>query len=77
MTFMGDLLSGIGEGLGSFLLALVRAFVDSFGYLVYVDPTAEVKEYTTLIGWIMLGLVFTIGFMIFRAIRGVVNRRHA
>lgn len=77
MSFMGDLLSGIGEGLGSFILSLVKAFVDSFAFLVYVDPTAEVKEYTAIISWVAVGIIFGIGFMIFRAIRGVVNKRKA
>lgn len=77
MTLIGDILSSIGTGLGDFLLSLVKAFVDSFAYLVYVDPTAEVKEYTALIAWVLFGVVLGVGFMIFRAIRGVISRRRA
>ena len=77
MTLIGDILSSIGTGLGDFLLSLVKAFVDSFAYLVYVDPAAEVKEYTALIAWVLFGVVLGVGFMIFRAIRGVISRRRA
>ena len=77
MTLIGDILSSVGEGLGDFLLSLVKAFVDSFSYLVYVDPAAEVKEYTALVAWVLLGIVFGVAFMIFRGIRNVVTRRKA
>lgn len=65
---LADVLSGVGTGLSTLFLEIIKAVVSGFNWLIYVDPTAEVKEYNAILAWIVLGFTVGITFWIVRKV---------
>lgn len=76
MEFITDLLKSFGSGLASFVSSLVQAIVPNVEAIVYkgtwadgVFTKAADGGYTTLFGFIVLGMVVGAGYAIFRIFR--------
>lgn len=75
IQFITDLLTTFGEGIASFVKSIIVALVGGFDRLVYeYAPNAEgilekTNDYTVLFGFVVLGLILSVGFFLARIVR--------
>ena len=80
MEFIADLLTQVGSGIAGFVGSMVGAIVPNVEALVYqgtwtdgVWTKAAEGGYTTIFGFMVLGVILGLGYGIFRAVRGIVG----
>lgn len=81
MDFIADLLGQVGSGISNFVGSIVQAVVPNVEAFVYqgtwtdgVWTKAANGGYTTIFGFMVLGVILGLGYGIFRLVKGVVKK---